>query len=72
MAYAVGVLLALGPFEHVVVSVLHMLFGLLLGADLAVQHLAKAGVISLAGNLIGGVGLVTLFHTAQAMGEERD
>jgi formate/nitrite transporter FocA (FNT family) len=55
-AYAVGVLLALGPFEHVVVSLLHMLFGLVIGADLAAVHLAKVGAIALAGNLIGGIG----------------
>lgn len=70
-AYAVGVLLALGPFEHVVVSLLHMLFGLFIGADLDALHLAKVGAISLAGNLIGGIGLVTLSHAAQAMGEEQ-
>ena len=71
-AYVVGVLLALGPFEHVVVSMLHMLFGLAVGADLAVSHLAKVGAISLAGNLVGGIGLVTLSHAAQAIGEEDD
>ncbi|EDL47797.1 formate/nitrite transporter family protein [Erythrobacter sp. SD-21] len=70
MAYAVGVMLALGPFEHVVVSMLHLLFGLFIGADLAVQHIARVGAISLAGNLIGGIGLVTLSHAAQALGEE--
>lgn len=70
MAYAVGFMLALGPFEHVVVSLLHMLFGLLLGAELAVEHLAKVGSIALVGNLIGGIGLVALSHAAQAMGEE--
>ena len=71
MAFAVGFLLALGPFEHVVVSTLHMLFGLLIGAEVAVQHLVKVAAVSLAGNLVGGVGLVTLSHAAQALGEER-
>lgn len=71
-AYAVGVLLALGPFEHVVVSLLHMTFGLLIGADLNALHLAKVGTISLVGNLIGGIGLVTLSHAAQALGEQHD
>lgn len=71
-AYAVGVLLALGPFEHVVVSMLHVLFGLVIGADLSALHILKVGAISLAGNVIGGIGLVTLSHAAQAMGEEQD
>jgi formate/nitrite transporter FocA (FNT family) len=69
-AYVVGVLLALGPFEHVVVSMLHMIFGLVLGADLSVLHIIRVGGIALAGNLIGGIGLVTLSHAAQALGEE--
>jgi formate-nitrite transporter family protein len=70
MAFAVGFMLALGPFEHVVVSMLHILFGLFIGADLAVHHLAKIGAISLVGNLVGGIGLVTLSHAAQALGEQ--
>ena len=70
MAFGVGFLLALGPFEHVVVSTLHMWFGLFLGAEIAVQHLAKVSAVSLTGNLVGGVGLVTLSHAAQALGEE--
>ncbi len=72
MAYIVGVLLALGPFEHVVVSMLHIAFGLLVGAELSLVHLAKIGGIALAGNLVGGVGLVTLSHAAQALGEQDD
>lgn len=71
-AYAVGVLLALGPFEHVVVSMLHILFGLAVGAELTVLQPIRVGAIALAGNLVGGIGLVTLSHAAQAMGEERD
>ena len=70
MAFAVGFMLALGPFEHVVVSTLHMLFGVFIGADLAAQHLAKVAAISLAGNLVGGIGLVTLSHAAQALAED--
>ncbi len=70
MAFAVGVMLALGPFEHVVVSVLHLLFGLFIGIDLTVQQFARIGVASLAGNLLGGIGLVTLSHAAQALSEQ--
>lgn len=70
-AYMVGVLLALGPFEHVVVSSLHMIFGMFLGADVGLAHVARVASIAFIGNLVGGVGLVTLSHTAQALGEER-
>ncbi|MDG5750306.1 formate/nitrite transporter family protein [Qipengyuania sp. XHP0211] len=72
IAFAVGVLLALGPFEHVVVSTLHIAFGLFVGAEIAVQQLVKVSTVSLAGNLVGGVGLVTLSHAAQALGEENN
>lgn len=68
LAYAVGVLLALGPFEHVVVSLLYLGFGLILGEAVIWADLARVGAIALVGNLIGGVGLVTLSHAAQAKG----
>ena len=70
MAFAVGALLALGPFEHVVVTLLHMLFGHFLGAHVPVDLIASVGAISLVGNLVGGIGLVTLSHAAQALGDE--
>jgi formate-nitrite transporter family protein len=69
MAFAVGALLALGPFEHVVVTLLHMLFGHFLGAHLPVDLIASVSAISLVGNLVGGIGLVTLSHAAQALGD---
>ena len=72
VALAVGFLLALGPFEHVVVSVLHLFFGLVLGAPVPAVELLRVGTLSLAGNLVGGVGLVTLSHAAQALGERED
>lgn len=68
LAYAVGVLLALGPFEHVVVSALHLGFGIALGADVDWAWAVEATLVAIAGNLLGGVGLVTLSHAAQAMG----
>lgn len=71
-AFAVGFLLALGPFEHVVVSTLHMFFGFAVGADLDPVRMAEVAGIALVGNLVGGVGLVTLSHAAQAKGEEQD
>lgn len=68
LAYIVGVLLALGPFEHVIVSLLHLAFGVAFGAAVTGRDLAQVAGIALAGNLLGGVGLVTLSHAAQAKG----
>lgn len=68
LAYLVGFLLALGPFDHVVVSVIHLGFGLVLGAEIGARALAEVSALAIVGNLIGGVGLVTLSHAAQALG----
>jgi formate/nitrite transporter FocA (FNT family) len=68
VAYIVGVLLALGPFDHVIVTVLHLAFGLFLGAEVGLLSLAETTVVTTAGNLVGGLGLVTLTHVAQVKG----
>lgn len=68
LAYVVGVLLTLGPFDHVIVTVLHLVFGLLFGASIGPGTLAQTAVVATAGNLVGGLGLVTLTHVAQAKG----
>lgn len=70
MAYAIGVLLAIGPFDHAVVSLLHLGFGLRAGEIVAID-LVEVGALTVLGNLIGGVGLVALSHAAQAKGAER-
>jgi len=68
LAYMVGFLLALGPLDHVVVSVLHGFFGVLFGADVGIGALGVVVGVVTAGNLVGGLGLVTLSHVAQARG----
>lgn len=68
LAYVVGVLLAIGPFMHVVVTVLHIFFGILLGGDVTLVELFRIMGLATAGNLLGGVGLITLTHVAQARG----
>ncbi len=70
-AYAIGVLLALGPFDHAVVTLLHLGFGLSQEAAITPLHVAEVAVIAIVGNIIGGVGLVTLSHAAQAKAAER-
>jgi formate/nitrite transporter FocA (FNT family) len=68
LAYAVGVLLTLGPFDHVIVTILHVLFGALLGTEIGLGALVETTAIVTAGNLVGGLGLVTLSHVAQVKG----
>ena len=70
LAYIVGVLLALGPFDHVVVTGVHLLFGVLFGAKIGAGSFAATMGIALAGNLVGGLGLVATTHIAQAVGAE--
>ena len=70
MAYIVGVLLTLGPFSHVIVTVLHLLFGLFFGAAIGLETLATTTAVVTAGNFVGGLGLVTLSHVAQAEGAD--
>lgn len=69
VAYIGGFLLAVGPFDHVVVTALHVFAGILFGAPIAWGSLGTAVAVSTAGNLVGGIGLVTLSHVAQARGD---
>lgn len=66
LAYLVGVFLALGPFDHVVVSALHLLAGLWLGGDITYAEVGMNFLLATVGNLAGGLLLMTLTHTAQA------
>ncbi|WP_129116217.1 formate/nitrite transporter family protein [Halegenticoccus tardaugens] len=68
LAYVVGFLLALGPFNHVVVTALHVFFGILFGANISFGTLAVMIAVVTIGNFVGGLGLVTLTHITQAMG----
>ena len=68
LAYAVGFFLALGPFDHVVVSGLHLLLGVWLEADVGYDDVVGNLGLATAGNLLGGVFLMTLTHTAQIKG----
>ncbi len=65
VAYFVGFLLALGPFDHVVVSALHILFGIWLGDSVGYSDLLANIGLATAGNLVGGLLLITFTHTAQ-------
>jgi formate/nitrite transporter FocA (FNT family) len=65
VAYMVGFFLALGPFDHVVVSALHVLFGVWLSDTVGYVDLVANIGLSAVGNLAGGLLLITLTHTAQ-------
>ncbi|MDQ4038702.1 MAG: formate/nitrite transporter family protein [Actinomycetota bacterium] len=64
VAYLVGFFLALGPFDHVVVSALHLLFGVWSADTVTYGQLAANIGLSTVGNLVGGLVLMTMTHTA--------
>ena len=66
VAYMVGFFLALGPFDHVIVSAAHLLFGVWFDAPVGYGDVLVNMVVSAPGNLLGGVLFVTLTHAAQA------
>lgn len=63
-AWSGGFFLALGPFDHVVVSALHLLFGWA-GGDVGFGDLALNIAVATPGNLVGGLLLMTLTHAVQ-------
>jgi formate-nitrite transporter family protein len=69
VAYMVGFFLALGPFDHVIVSALQILFGVWLGGAVGYGEVFANIGIAAAGNLVGGLFLITLTHTAQVKSE---
>lgn len=56
VAFFTGFLLAVGPFDHVVVTALHLFLGILFGASVSYATLATFVAIAAGGNLVGGVG----------------
>ncbi|MCE0485838.1 formate/nitrite transporter family protein [Ornithinimicrobium sediminis] len=69
VAYMVGFLLALGPFDHVVVSALHLLFGVWASSAVGYADLGVNLALATVGNIAGGLLLITLTHTAQVQSE---
>lgn len=65
VTFMVGFFLALGPFDHVVVSALHLLFGIWLDGSAGYAALGMNVGLSTVGNLLGGLLLITFTHTAQ-------
>lgn len=68
ISFLAGFLLALGPFDHVIVQALHLLFGMWLSGSVGLSDLLANMGLSTLGNLAGGLLLMTLTHTAQVKG----
>jgi formate/nitrite transporter FocA (FNT family) len=66
MSWIVGALILLGTFNHVIVSTIEFVFGMRYGADVTIGDLFSNLGIALAGNLAGGLLLVTFARSAQA------
>ncbi len=71
VTYMVGTFLALGPFDHVVVSALHVLFGIWLGGPVTWGDLVANLGLATVGNVAGGLFLITFTHAAQVWSERR-
>lgn len=69
LALMVGFALALGPFDHVIVTDLHLLFGVILGGEVGAGTLVWTTLVAAGGNLVGGLGFVTLTHVEEARAE---
>ena len=72
VAYLVGFFVAVGPFNHVVVTALHLFMGMRYGADIGLPDLVGIAAVATAGNLVGGLVFVTLTLTARAAGSGRE
>ena len=69
LALLVGFLLAVAPFAHVAVTAAHLLFPLFDGGHVTGLDVLVEIAMATAGNLVGGLGFVTLSHVAQARAE---
>ena len=71
MAWLVGTLIALGAFNHAIVSTIELVFGMRYGTGIGIDQLFANLGLSVAGNLVGGLLLVTFARSAQALGAAR-
>jgi formate/nitrite transporter FocA (FNT family) len=71
VAWVSGALLALGSFNHVIVITLELIFGYRFGADFPWTFILGNFFLAAAGNMLGGLGLVTLNRLTQGKQGER-
>jgi formate/nitrite transporter FocA (FNT family) len=67
MAWLVGSVIALGTFNHAIVSTIELVFGMRYDVGVSYADLFVNLGVSVAGNLAGGLALVTFVRSAQAM-----
>jgi formate/nitrite transporter FocA (FNT family) len=72
MAWIVGALVALGAFNHAIVSTVELVFGMRYDAGVSTEELLANLGLAVAGNLVGGLLLVTFARSAQALGASGD
>jgi formate/nitrite transporter FocA (FNT family) len=72
VAWIAGALLALGTFDHVIVVTLELIFGYRFGSHFAWTFILGNFLLAAAGNMLGGVGLVTLNRLTQGRQGERN
>jgi formate/nitrite transporter FocA (FNT family) len=70
MAWIVGAVLVLGSFNHAIVGAVEMFYGLRFGGPISWNDLFANLGIAIAGNLVGGLVLVTFARSAQALGSK--
>jgi len=66
VGWIAGALLALGSFNHVIVVTLELILGIRFGAHVPWSFVLGNFFLAAAGNMIGGIGLVTLNRFTQA------
>jgi formate/nitrite transporter FocA (FNT family) len=66
VAWATGAFLALGHLNHVIVVSIELVFGIRYGAHIPAAFVVGNFFLAAAGNMLGGVGLVTLTRFTQA------
>jgi len=71
MAWIVGSIIVLGGFNHAIVSTIELLYGMRFGSAVSYGSLFTNLGLSVAGNLAGGLLLVTFVRAVQATGGTR-
>jgi formate/nitrite transporter FocA (FNT family) len=66
VGWAAGAILALGSFDHVIVVTLELILGIRFGAHIHWSFVVENFFVAAAGNMVGGIGLVTLNRFTQA------
>lgn len=66
IAWTIGMIIALGPFDHVIVETIGLIFAIRFGAPIHWSFVVGNFFLAAAGNMIGGIGLVTLNRFTQA------